>query len=131
MAEEPVNRINQQLSEVADGVAVVESLSHCVVIATGAGLVAFDTSGPATGARVVDAIRGWSKAPLHTIVYTHGHLDHVGGSDEAERRHGLRLRVVSHEAVRTRFARYRRTDGWNRTKGQRTPIRIAPQFGLA
>ena len=60
----PLNRINFQLSEVADGVAVVEAFSHCVLFATDDGLLAFDTSGPQGGARVVEAIRGWRKEPF-------------------------------------------------------------------
>ena len=24
-------------------------------------------------------MRGWSEAPVHTAVYTHGHIDHVFG----------------------------------------------------
>jgi alkyl sulfatase BDS1-like metallo-beta-lactamase superfamily hydrolase len=54
---------------------------------------------------------------VHTVVYTHGHIDHVGGVDlfEAEARPAgaSGLRVVGHEAVRDRFARYRRTAGYN------------------
>ena len=30
----PINRINHQLSEIADGVAMVEAFSHCVLFAT-------------------------------------------------------------------------------------------------
>lgn len=118
VAGQAVNRITQELSEVADGVAVVESFSHCVAVRTGAGLVVFDTSGAATGAEVVAALRGWSAEPVHTIVYTHGHVDHVGGSPAfmADARSGgkERPRVLAHRAVPARFRRYRRTDGWNR-----------------
>ena len=42
----PMNRINFQLSEVADGVAMVEAFSHCVLFESDAGLIAFDTSSP-------------------------------------------------------------------------------------
>jgi glyoxylase-like metal-dependent hydrolase (beta-lactamase superfamily II) len=76
----PVNRVTQELSELADDVAMIESFSHVVALRTDAGLVLFDTSGVAAGARCVEALRKWSSAPLHWIVYTHGHLDHVGGS---------------------------------------------------
>ena len=77
----------------------------------------FDASGAHTGAQVVEALRGWSDAPVHTLVYTHGHVDHVGGSgafvaDAAARGHA-RPRVVAHAEVGRRFARYRATDGWN------------------
>lgn len=116
-ADEPVNRITQELSEVADGIAVVESFSHVVAVRTGAGLVAFDASGAFTGAAVVDALRGWSADPVDTLVYTHGHVDHVGGSPaflaDAERRGHRRPVVVAHEQVPARLARYRATNGWN------------------
>jgi alkyl sulfatase BDS1-like metallo-beta-lactamase superfamily hydrolase len=117
VADEPTNRVTQQLSEVADGVAVVESFSHAVAFATDDGLVVFDASAVFTGAQVVEALRGWSTAPVRTLVYTHGHVDHVGGSgafvaDAADRGH-LRPQVVAHANVPPRFDRYRRTDGWN------------------
>ncbi|MGH1503371.1 MAG: alkyl sulfatase dimerization domain-containing protein [Acidimicrobiales bacterium] len=111
------NRVTNELSELGNGVAVVESFSHSVVFRTDDGLVAFDASGAATGQAVTDALRGWSTDPLHSLVYTHGHVDHVGGSgalvaDNRERGH-RDPRVIGHEAVRDRFARYRRTNGWN------------------
>ncbi len=112
----PLNRINHELSVLDDDIAMVEAFSHAVVFRTEAGLVTFDTSGPASGTRVVDAIRHWSDAPFHTVVYTHGHVDHVGGSAafaaDAEAR-GQRLRYVAHENVPARFDRYRLTDGYN------------------
>ena len=57
----PINRINHELSVVRDGVAVVEAFSHCVLFETEDGLLAFDTSGPQGGGRVVEAVRGWRK----------------------------------------------------------------------
>ena len=88
---EPTNRITQELSEVADGIAVVESFSHVAAVRTDAGLVTFDASSPFTATGVVEALRRWTDAPVDTLVYTHGHLDHVGGSgallaDAASRR---------------------------------------------
>lgn len=123
VADEPVNRITQELSEVADGVAVVESFSHSIVFAAGDGLVVFDASGSATGGRVVEAVRNWSTDSVHTVVYTHGHLDHVGGSpafvaDAASRRFP-RPSFVAHSAVVERMARYRMTDPWNRLINER------------
>ncbi len=117
VVDEPVNRVTQELSEVADGIAVVESFSHAVALRTDEGLVVFDASAPFTGAQVVESLRGWSTAPVRTLVYTHGHVDHVGGSgafvaDAADRGH-LRPQVVAHANVPPRFERYRATDGWN------------------
>jgi len=116
-ADEPVNRVTQELSEVAEGVAVIESFSHCVALRTEAGLVAFDASGPASGRAVVESLRRWSTDPVDTVVYTHGHLDHVGGSaafvDDAAGAGQRRPTFIGHENVIARFARYRLTDGWN------------------
>ena len=122
----PINRINHELSSIAPGIAVVEAFSHCVLFETDAGLLAFDTSSHAGGAKVVEAIRKWRPHRFHTIVYTHGHLDHVGGAGAfiaaAEARRQPRPRVVGHENVARRFERYRLTDGYNR-------IINARQFG--
>ncbi|MGA2952837.1 MAG: alkyl sulfatase dimerization domain-containing protein [Caulobacteraceae bacterium] len=115
----PLNRINHQLSEIADGVAMVEAFSHCVLFETDDGLVAFDTSGPAGGGLVVEAVRRWRpKDRFNTVVYTHGHVDHVGGAGafvaDAEGRSDPRPRFAGHENVPKRFDRYEMTDGYNR-----------------
>jgi len=122
-ADEPVNRVTQELSEVADDLAVIESFSHVVLLRTDDGLVAFDTSSGMSGAACVDSLRAWSSDPVTHLIYTHGHVDHVGGSgafvaDAIDRGHA-RPEVVAHEAVRERFDRYRRTNGWNVAINQR------------
>lgn len=117
-ADEAVNRVTQELSEVSDDLAVIESFSHVVLLQTAGGLVAFDTSGAHTGAACVESLRAWRPDdPVTHLVYTHGHVDHVGGSgaflaDAEAAGHG-RPEVVAHEAVPQRFDRYRRTNGWN------------------
>jgi len=110
-------RVNQELSEIADGVAVVESFSNAVAFRTDAGLVVSDTSGAWTGAAVVEALRGWSAEPFHTILYTHGHIDHVGGAGafvaDAEKRSHPKPRFIGHENVPARFERYDLSEGYN------------------
>ena len=112
------SRIKQELSEVADSIVLVESWSHSIALRTGAGLVVFDASGQRSGRAVVAALGKWSADPVDTIVYTHGHLDHVGGSAafvaHAAQEQARRPLFVAHENVRARFARYRQTSGWNR-----------------
>jgi alkyl sulfatase BDS1-like metallo-beta-lactamase superfamily hydrolase len=117
VVDQPINRITQELSEIADGLAIVESFSHVVAFRTDAGLVLFDSSGKLTGQAVVGAVRGWSDERVHTLLYTHGHVDHVGGAGaflaEAAEKRRPAPRVVGHEKVRLRFDRYRETNGYN------------------
>ena len=121
VVDEPVNRITNELSEVADGLAVVESFSHSVVLDTGDGLVAFDASHARTGADVAAAIRAWTSSPVTHLVYTHGHADHVGGSPAFAEAFG-EMTVLGHRNVEARFERYAYTNDWN--------VRInARQFG--
>jgi alkyl sulfatase BDS1-like metallo-beta-lactamase superfamily hydrolase len=119
----PINRINHELSELADGLAMVEAFSHCILFATDDGLVAFDTSGPQGGGRVVEAVRGWRGERFNTLVYTHGHIDHVGGAGafvaDAEAKGQPRPRIAGHENVPKRFDRYNLTDGYNRIINER------------
>ncbi len=113
----PINRINHSLSELSDHIAIVEAFSHSVVFDTDEGLVVFDTSGAHSGQAVVKAIRGWSDKPFKALVYTHGHVDHVGGSgafiEEGSSRGHAQPKVLGHVGVARRFDRYRLTDGYN------------------
>ncbi len=114
---EAVNRITQELSELGHGLAIIESFSHVIIVDTAEGLALFDTSSPMTGPLVLDSMRRWSSKPTHSILYTHGHVDHVGGSgafiEDAKSRGDARPRVVGHERVRARLDRYDLTDGYN------------------
>jgi alkyl sulfatase BDS1-like metallo-beta-lactamase superfamily hydrolase len=86
-------------------------------VKTDEGLVLSDTSGAKTGEAVVASLRGWSADPFHTVLYTHGHIDHVGGAGafvaNAESLGHAAPRFVAHENVPARFARYRLTSGYN------------------
>ena len=128
--EGPTNRVTNELSELGDGLAVVESFSHVVAFRTDEGLVLFDASSVFTGKGVTASLRAWADDPIHSLVYTHGHVDHVGGSgallaDGEERGHAA-PRVIGHENVEARFDRYRFTDGWNMAINAR---QFGPGFG--
>ena len=52
-ADGPPNRVSHELSELTDGVALVEAFSHVVTVRTDDGLVAFDSSGPGSGLSLI------------------------------------------------------------------------------
>lgn len=121
--ETPSNRVNLELSEVSDTIAVVEAFSHVWALRSADGLVLFDTSSDAMGAAATAAMRAWSDEPVHSIVYTHGHRDHVGGAPawiaDADAHGHARPTVVAHEAVAARLDRYDLTNGYNAVINQR------------
>ena len=114
-----INPVDGQLNEVGDGIAMVTAFSHVVALSTDDGLLLFDTSGGPFGDAVVEALDAWADDPVHTVVYTHGHLDHVGGGgairDRTVERGAPPPHVVGHARVPVRFDRYHLTAGWNAT----------------
>ena len=133
-ADEPTNRVSNELTEITDDVAIIESFSHMVVFQTEEGLVTFDASGAESGGAVVEALRKWRVDPVHSLVYTHGHLDHVGGSGaliaDAESRGYKDPTVFGHENVPRRLERYERTNEWNILINRRQFGGISPKHGL-
>jgi alkyl sulfatase BDS1-like metallo-beta-lactamase superfamily hydrolase len=117
VAAGPVNRVTYELSAINDDIAMVEAFSHSVLFKTDDGLVVFDTSAVFGGKAVVDAVHGWSTDRFNTLVYTHGHVDHVGGCGaflaDAAAAGAPRPRIAAHENVPKRFDRYQLTDGYN------------------
>ena len=54
--------------------------------------------------RIFESIRKVTDAPVHTVVYTHGHVDHImfhhtGFEEEAIERGHARTHVIAHENV--------------------------------
>ena len=98
---------------VADRATFVASFANVTAFDTGDGLVLIDTGSFLLAERTRQALRGQVTAPVHTAIWTHGHVDHCFGVELYEREAGRPVRVVAHEAVSRRFARYRLTRGWN------------------
>ncbi len=112
-----------KMAEIQPGLAFVDAFANSAAVDTEAGLVVVDTSGVFHAQAVHDTIRTWSGRPLHTAVFTHGHIDHVFGVDlyeaEAEANGWPAPRVVAHVAIAERFERYRMTAGYNAVINQR------------
>lgn len=78
---------------------------------TDAGLVLVDTGMSPAGPALLDAIREISDKPLHTIIYTHGHVDHAYGAWALLEAGTQPVQIVAHERLLARFDRYLRLRG--------------------
>ena len=54
-------------------------------------------------------LRQKTQAPVHTAIYTHGHIDHAYGLEAFLMPGQKRPRVIAHRAMPARFARYAAT----------------------
>ena len=90
---------------------------NTTAIRTAAGLVLVDTGSRETSGQTLAALRRWSDSPVHTVIYTHGHIDHSWGArlldQEADARGRDRPHIVAHRNVPQRFERYDATHGLN------------------
>ena len=101
--------------ELATGLWFVTGFSNVICLETADGLVLIDTGGAMTEAASHAALRQHTDAGVHSVVLTHGHVDHIAGLRryDEEGVGGTPPRVIAHEAVEGRFDRYARTAGHN------------------
>lgn len=78
---------------------------NSVLFETDEGLVLVDTGVASAGPALYSAVRSVSDKPVHTIIYTHGHVDHAYGTwsfiEEGET-----PRIIAHKNLPERFDRY-------------------------
>ncbi len=96
---------------VIDGVFFFPYLGNMAAFDCAGRLLLVDTAPRWHTPRVLEELRGkFSAAPVDTIVYTHGHVDHAFGTStflqEAEKQGYPRPRVIAHEDLPRRFDRY-------------------------
>jgi alkyl sulfatase BDS1-like metallo-beta-lactamase superfamily hydrolase len=123
-----------ELEEVGPGTAFVSSFANATAFETAEGLLLVDTGSFLLARGVQEIVRAFSRQPLHTAVYTHGHVDHCFGVELYEAEPGAGpARVVGHELVSARFERYRLTHGYNACINARqfqSPAQWPAQFRL-
>src|SRR5215831_7113396 len=98
--------------EVAADLLLHKSFVNTYALRTQVGLLLIDPGFTQNAQSVYNAVRAWSQAPLHTVVYTHGHIDHAFGL-QAFLDAGERPQIIAQENCPKRFQRYRLTHGLN------------------
>ncbi len=86
--------------EVAPGLYQVRTRASRAYLAVEERITVIDTGAPGSGARILEAIRDLGRSPddVTDIIITHGHLDHVGGLPELQRRVPARAGIHLAEA---------------------------------
>jgi len=110
--------------EVAERTWFSSLLSGVTAFETDEGLVLVDTGTAVFGPHLAKEIRQSTAAPVHTAIYTHGHVDHAFGLAAFLVDGQAPPRVIGHRAMPARFERYIRTSSHNRSLNAR-------QFGGA
>ena len=104
-------------SELATGTFFLPSFANAAAFVTADGVLLVDCGHEMFGGRILESLRGQTDAPVHTIVITHGHVDHAFGvrafDAEAQERGRERPRRVGHHLVPQRFRRYEKMRGHN------------------
>jgi glyoxylase-like metal-dependent hydrolase (beta-lactamase superfamily II) len=98
--------------EVAPGLLLHRVFVNTYALRTGEGLLLIDPGLTQTTGSVHRAVRTWSDAPLHTAVYTRGHIDHAFGL-QAFLDAGERPQIIAQENCVQHFQRYQLTHGLN------------------
>lgn len=105
--------------EVAAGTFYIQpGMVNVALFETAEGLVLVDCGCAGDGPALLRAVRTISSKPVHTVVFTHGHIDHAFGL-WAFLEAGERPEIIAHENVPAHFHRYMKTSGLNaRINGQ-------------
>jgi glyoxylase-like metal-dependent hydrolase (beta-lactamase superfamily II) len=95
--------------EVAPRTWFASQFSGSVAFETDEGLVLVDTGTRQFAPALAAMLRQKTEAPVHTAIYTHGHVDHAYGLDRFLIPGQKAPRVIAHAAMPARFARYEAT----------------------
>lgn len=85
------------------------AFSACTGFETDEGLVLVDTGLARLAPDLAAKLRAKTAAPVHTAIYTHGHVDHAHGLEAFLLPGQPAPRILAHRAVPARFERYAET----------------------
>ncbi|MFT7608436.1 MAG: alkyl sulfatase BDS1-like metallo-beta-lactamase superfamily hydrolase [Candidatus Aldehydirespiratoraceae bacterium] len=100
---------------IGPGLVVLPGQGNSLAIETDAGVVVLDSSAPRHADAMIATLREHTDSPVHAIVYSHGHHGYNAAVDVWQRHNEERgdpaPRLVGHENILKRHARYRETEG--------------------
>jgi glyoxylase-like metal-dependent hydrolase (beta-lactamase superfamily II) len=98
---------------VGDRTWFASQFSGCTAFETDEGLVLVDTGTRQFAPAIAAMLRQKTQSPVHTAIYTHGHIDHAYGLEAFLQPGQKKPRVIAHRAMPARFERYAATAGHN------------------
>jgi glyoxylase-like metal-dependent hydrolase (beta-lactamase superfamily II) len=99
--------------EVAPRTWFSSNFSGVTAFETDAGIVLVDSGLERLAPGLAAQLRQHSQAPIHTAIFTHGHVDHAYGLAAFLLPGQPRPRIVAQRQILDRFARYEKTAGFN------------------
>ena len=114
---------NVELYEVSKNLAFIKNFGNIAVFKNGSSGLLIDTGMGVSSIQVVEKLKEWGISSIDYVIYTHGHVDHVTGTEYITNSFEGETNVIAHKNVTKRFDRYKKTTGYNGIINQR-------QFGL-
>lgn len=105
--------------ELAERTWFVSQFSGCVGFETDEGIVLVDSGLKPLAPVLAERLRQKTQAPIHTAIFTQGHVDHAFGLEAFLIPGQTPPRVIAHKAMPDRFWRYQLTDGHNKALNAR------------
>ncbi|HVJ55168.1 MAG TPA: alkyl sulfatase dimerization domain-containing protein [Aliidongia sp.] len=99
--------------EVAERTWFISNFSGITAFETDEGIVLVDSGMERLAPGLAALLRERTQAPIHTAIFTHGHVDHAYGLQAFLIPGQPRPRIVAQRAILDRFARYEQTAGFN------------------
>ncbi len=99
---------------IGDGLIVLPGQGNSLAASTDDGVVVLDVSSPRHAKKMLGTLRDFTEDPVHAIVYSHGHHGYNSAVpiwlDHNNERGDTPPRLVGHENIVERYARYRETN---------------------
>ena len=106
-----------EVEKISEGLWFNKGFSNTIIRETSEGLIIIDPAAQFDEAVRFKKVRSVTKQKVHSIIFTHGHVDHGFGVKmyhrECKKKEWKKPQIISHVNVPKRFDRYKETHGYN------------------